>query len=112
MLFTSPHLRRPCVPTCISACTTPNKPSKPANYNPPTAKPFTHLPLLVGGITLLATQPAAAIDLLREEPANALSLPTWAIHVSSVVEWVAAMVVPPLNAFVTWRIQVLHTHRD
>ncbi|ONK64480.1 uncharacterized protein A4U43_C07F26510 [Asparagus officinalis] len=27
-----------------------------------------------------------------EEPTNALSLPTWAIHVSSVVEWVTAMV--------------------
>ncbi|WIA11194.1 hypothetical protein OEZ86_002176 [Tetradesmus obliquus] len=25
------------------------------------------------------------------EPGNALSLPTWAIHVSSVTEWVAAM---------------------
>ncbi|XP_022738530.1 uncharacterized protein LOC111291172 [Durio zibethinus] len=25
------------------------------------------------------------------EPANALSLPTWAIHVSSVVEWITAM---------------------
>ncbi len=36
--------------------------------------------------------PAAAAGLLvRDEPANALSLPTWAIHVSSVIEWVAAM---------------------
>ncbi|PKA53065.1 Uncharacterized protein ycf49 [Apostasia shenzhenica] len=26
-----------------------------------------------------------------EEPRNALSLPTWAIHVSSVVEWIIAM---------------------
>ncbi|XVE57777.1 hypothetical protein DITRI_Ditri04bG0116900 [Diplodiscus trichospermus] len=25
------------------------------------------------------------------EPANALSLPTWAIHVSSVIEWITAM---------------------
>ncbi|PHU28384.1 Ycf49-like protein [Capsicum chinense] len=25
------------------------------------------------------------------EPSNALSLPTWAIHVSSVVEWITAM---------------------
>ena len=33
----------------------------------------------------------AAGVLVREEPANALSLPTWAIHVSSVIEWVAAM---------------------
>ncbi|XP_076882831.1 uncharacterized protein LOC143531414 [Bidens hawaiensis] len=26
------------------------------------------------------------------EPSNALSLPTWAIHVSSVVEWITAMI--------------------
>ena len=31
-----------------------------------------------------------AADLARE-PANALSLPTWAVHVSSVTEWTAAM---------------------
>eukprot|EP01018_Ginkgo_biloba_P012842 Gb_13557 [translate_table: standard] len=29
--------------------------------------------------------------LIAQEPKNALSLPTWAIHVSSVVEWVVAM---------------------
>ncbi len=28
---------------------------------------------------------------LHAEPANALSLPTWAIHTSSVAEWVTAM---------------------
>eukprot|EP00879_Flechtneria_rotunda_P008560 GHRR01008970.1.p1 GENE.GHRR01008970.1~~GHRR01008970.1.p1 ORF type:complete len:188 (+),score=52.05 GHRR01008970.1:76-639(+) len=27
----------------------------------------------------------------HQEPSNALSLPTWAIHVSSVTEWIAAM---------------------
>jgi len=32
-----------------------------------------------------------ASSALEIEPANALSLPTWAIHVSSVVEWVTAM---------------------
>ena len=35
--------------------------------------------------------PASALEIYAE-PANALSLPTWAIHVSSVVEWVTAMV--------------------
>lgn len=34
--------------------------------------------------------PAEAFE-IHTEPANALSLPTWAIHVSSVVEWIAAM---------------------
>jgi len=28
---------------------------------------------------------------VRDEPANALSIPTWAIHVSSLVEWLVAM---------------------
>jgi Protein of unknown function (DUF2499) len=40
------------------------------------------LPLLV--------LPAAALG-VHAEPSNALSLPTWAIHVSSVIEWTAAM---------------------
>jgi hypothetical protein len=41
---------------------------------------------------LQVTLPEAATALaIRMEPANALSLPTWAIHVSSVTEWVAAM---------------------
>lgn len=31
-------------------------------------------------------EPALALA-IREEPSNALSLPTWAIHISSVVEW-------------------------
>lgn len=48
-----------------------------------------------GAVTLLAAaaaHPAAAHALsIHTEPTNALSLPTWAIHVSSVTEWVAAM---------------------
>ncbi len=43
------------------------------------------LPALV-----LAADPALAFE-LRQEPANALSLPTWAIHVSSVIEWITGM---------------------
>ncbi|KAG2430528.1 hypothetical protein HXX76_010051 [Chlamydomonas incerta] len=39
---------------------------------------------------LLAPGVAEAFT-IHMEPANALSLPTWAIHVSSVVEWVTAM---------------------
>jgi len=35
-----------------------------------------------------ATALAAVVDSLQlSEPSNALSLPTWAVHVSSVVEW-------------------------
>ncbi|KAL5828139.1 hypothetical protein ACOSQ4_019936 [Xanthoceras sorbifolium] len=38
-----------------------------------------------------AELPLLASSFQLTEPANALSLPTWAIHVSSVVEWIAAM---------------------
>jgi hypothetical protein len=31
------------------------------------------------------------LQLELQEPSNALSLPTWAVHVSSVVEWIIAM---------------------
>ena len=43
-----------------------------------------------GAALLLAAGPALALD-IRMEPENALSLPTWAIHTSSVLEWVTAM---------------------
>lgn len=48
---------------------------------------------VVSGLLLHAALGVAPADALalHEEPANALSLPTWAIHVSSVVEWVTAM---------------------
>jgi hypothetical protein len=50
---------------------------------------------VAGAAALLAAaaaHPEAASALtLHAEPSNALSLPTWAIHVSSVTEWVAAM---------------------
>ncbi|CAA2961385.1 uncharacterized protein LOC111392849 [Olea europaea var. sylvestris] len=42
-------------------------------------------------LTTLVEPAAAAEAPLFNEPANALSLPTWAIHVSSVVEWITAM---------------------
>ncbi|KAL5708572.1 hypothetical protein ACHQM5_019355 [Ranunculus cassubicifolius] len=45
-------------------------------------------------VALLSNGDACAneIPLLGFEPDNALSLPTWAIHVSSVVEWIIAMI--------------------
>lgn len=47
--------------------------------------------LMTAACVIGSALPAHALELLAE-PANALSLPTWAIHVSSVVEWVTAMV--------------------
>ncbi|KAK6130126.1 hypothetical protein DH2020_036142 [Rehmannia glutinosa] len=51
--------------------------------------------ILIGaaGITLFSlVGPTHAADFpVLSEPSNALSLPTWAVHVSSVVEWATAM---------------------
>ncbi|GJM99279.1 hypothetical protein PR202_ga16367 [Eleusine coracana subsp. coracana] len=44
--------------------------------------------LAAAAVTAAAAPPALAA---LSEPANALSLPTWAVHVSSVAEWVTAM---------------------
>lgn len=41
-------------------------------------------------VCISLVDPAAAIE-LHAEPSNALSLPTWAVHTSSVIEWVTAM---------------------
>ncbi|XP_064948863.1 uncharacterized protein LOC135598657 [Musa acuminata AAA Group] len=50
--------------------------------------------------------PVLALAALQE-PENALSLPTWAIHVSSVIEWVIAMVLVwqygEKSGFQTWK---------
>jgi hypothetical protein len=46
--------------------------------------------LLGAGLALTLVGPASSAELpylQLAEPANALSLPTWAVHVSSVVEW-------------------------
>ncbi|KAG7669295.1 putative Ycf49-like protein [Nannochloris sp. 'desiccata'] len=55
-----------------------------------------HLPSLALAAGTLAlsfaaiADPAAALE-LHMEPSNALSLPTWAVHTSSVIEWLAGM---------------------
>lgn len=48
--------------------------------------------LMLGPATASASEIAIMGSSFQfNEPSNALSLPTWAIHVSSVVEWVTAM---------------------
>ncbi|EPS69478.1 hypothetical protein M569_05288, partial [Genlisea aurea] len=50
--------------------------------------------ICAAGIVLLSCVggPSAAVESPNlSEPWNALSLPTWAVHVSSVVEWATAM---------------------
>jgi len=46
----------------------------------------------LGGVGNLDVNPLGDLGLsLRDEPINALSIPTWAIHFSSVFEWIFAM---------------------
>lgn len=42
-------------------------------------------------LVVSALLPEAAYAAVHAEPDNALSFPTWAIHVSSVAEWCAAV---------------------
>ncbi|XP_010448825.1 PREDICTED: uncharacterized protein LOC104731211 isoform X1 [Camelina sativa] len=68
------------------------------------SRSLTHDPIALSGLirtglvaaAFIAAGPEssamAAVDSLQlSEPANALSLPTWAVHVSSVVEWITRL---------------------
>ncbi|KAI5083033.1 hypothetical protein GOP47_0002776 [Adiantum capillus-veneris] len=75
-----------------SSCTTSehNAPVSPLSLLVPMAAAC----LLNGAGASAADADSAKIlveGLLSQEPANALSLPTWTIHVASVVEWIVAM---------------------
>ncbi|KNA12270.1 hypothetical protein SOVF_127420 [Spinacia oleracea] len=93
-LFSPPNrpiLRLPAVSCC-------NQTPKPSNICSTLKNQKWVSGLLSAGVALALVGPAIAADsttLLSSiefhEPPNALSLPTWAIHVSSVVEWVIAM---------------------
>ncbi|KAK9698667.1 hypothetical protein RND81_08G122000 [Saponaria officinalis] len=73
---------------------TTNKTIKCAPSTPTTTTAMSLL-LLTTGVSLSLVGPALAeqspLFLELTEPSNALSLPTWAVHVSSVVEWIIAM---------------------
>ncbi|KAK9079709.1 hypothetical protein SSX86_001382 [Deinandra increscens subsp. villosa] len=81
-----------------------SSPKTPIATNTPNLGNNKAIPALIGaGFALTSplfagAASAAELPLLLDsslklvEPSNALSLPTWAIHVSSVVEWVTAMV--------------------
>ncbi|KAB2632601.1 hypothetical protein D8674_028848 [Pyrus ussuriensis x Pyrus communis] len=80
------HLPKPTFPR------KPLFPPRPKPQTQPPNSPKNLVGLLGAGLTLAFVGPALASELLPlNEPSNALSLPTWAIHVSSVVEWVTAM---------------------
>ncbi|KAK4262669.1 hypothetical protein QN277_028203 [Acacia crassicarpa] len=61
--------------------------------------PTTRAALLGVGLLFTFSESASSVELPSslgsslqlDEPSNALSLPTWAVHVSSVIEWITAM---------------------
>ncbi|KAL8101224.1 uncharacterized protein LOC141682542 [Apium graveolens] len=76
-------------PTPTHCIASSNKTQFPIIFNIKNAKTSA---LIATGLALTAlVGPATAGELALTEPTNALSLPTWAIHVSSVAEWVIAM---------------------
>ncbi|KAM0046049.1 hypothetical protein Hdeb2414_s0009g00311371 [Helianthus debilis subsp. tardiflorus] len=88
------------------SCNQPNTPITPTTLNSNKFHTKKAIKTLIGaGFALtsplfIGTASAAAaelplllgLSLQLTEPSNALSLPTWAIHVSSVVEWITAMI--------------------
>lgn len=71
----------------------PHSPSSSSSRSP-TASHVVAAAALPLALLAAGAGPAAAFEIFGEiytEPANALSLPTWAVHTSSVLEWIVAM---------------------
>lgn len=85
------YLAKPC-------CSTPKIPfpsnSRVVNnssYRFGTLKPKAGLSHFLNVVETTSSYIQLPLQLELQEPSNALSLPTWAVHVSSVVEWIIAM---------------------
>ncbi|CAN6205295.1 unnamed protein product [Urochloa humidicola] len=79
----------------LVAALAPSRPPPPPRRDPPpfALRPTSGVALAAAAAAAVAAAATAAPPALAalSEPANALSLPTWAVHVSSVAEWVTAM---------------------
>ncbi|XP_037435437.1 ycf49-like protein [Triticum dicoccoides] len=64
---------------------------EPRKPPPPGARLARGVALAAAAATVAAAAASPPALAALAEPANALSLPTWAVHVSSVAEWVTAM---------------------
>lgn len=60
---------------------------------------------LVFGVALVLPDAAHAFS-IHQEPDNALSFPTWVIHISSVIEWIVAMALVWRYAEVTGEVKM------
>jgi len=63
------------------------KPQEPSSSSQSTTLLDGAFPILL----LLTAATTSSLSFLHPEPANALSLPTWAVHSSSLLEWLLAM---------------------
>ena len=88
-----------CRPTLAAACCersgsteVRSPPDLPAAQLLTPSQPLPGVALAAGiaAASLVLVDPVAAIE-FHAEPTNALSLPTWAVHTSSVLEWLAGM---------------------
>ena len=82
---------KPSASRSISKMTPPLPP--PPQHNKSNSSTLSSLAIAAGTLALsyaATADPAAALE-LHMEPSNALSLPTWAVHTSSVIEWLAGM---------------------
>ncbi|XP_008776047.1 ycf49-like protein [Phoenix dactylifera] len=89
-------------------------PSQRSLPKPPSGRRLASAALLASGAGLALAASAQALPFgppvaltVLQEPANALSLPTWVIHVSSVIEWITAMALVweygEKSGFGTWK---------
>uniref|UniRef100_A0A0E0P836 Ycf49-like protein n=1 Tax=Oryza rufipogon TaxID=4529 RepID=A0A0E0P836_ORYRU len=73
------------------APTPPPPPPPRPRRAPPSAARLASGGVAFAVVAAVAAASPPALAALVAEPANALSLPTWAVHISSVAEWVTAM---------------------
>jgi len=90
----------------------PKDPDRPTGWQPQIANPFKKqyqdlALIIVAVVAFFGVGQAIQGGLWLAEPKNALSIPTWAVHVSSMVEYVVAMELvwklSEVNALPQWR---------
>ncbi|CAK8539421.1 unnamed protein product [Lathyrus sativus] len=91
MAATALNLSKPCffTPKIPFLCNSRVLPHSSCRFG--TLKPKAGLSHFLNIVETTSSYIQLPLQLELHEPSNALSLPTWAVHVSSVVEWIIAM---------------------